>query len=77
MTSLVSMLKHMLMACVLIVVDLMVFWVFDVLHYHAQAEIVVRGKRLWVIHFLYILMHFVLALLIAYIIYTDIVNYLN
>ncbi|XP_060776800.1 DC-STAMP domain-containing protein 2 [Neoarius graeffei] len=39
-TNLVSMLKHVVMGCVVIVLDLMVFWVFDVLHYHAQEEIV-------------------------------------
>lgn len=51
MTGLVSMLKHMVMGCVVIALDLMVFWAFDVLHYHAQQEIVVRGKTLWVVLF--------------------------
>lgn len=62
MTNLVSMLKHMVMGCVVIVLDLMVFWVFDVLHYHAQEEIVASGKKLWIAHFLNTLIHSMQAL---------------
>ncbi|XP_017335314.1 DC-STAMP domain-containing protein 2 isoform X2 [Ictalurus punctatus] len=43
MTGLVSVLKHMVMGCVVIALDLMVFWVFDILHYHAQTEVVARA----------------------------------
>ncbi|XP_026795467.3 DC-STAMP domain-containing protein 2 [Pangasianodon hypophthalmus] len=42
-SGLVSMLKHMIMGCVVIAIELMVFWVFDILHYHAQEEIVARA----------------------------------
>lgn len=59
MTGLMSMFRHMVMGCVVIALDLMVFWVFDILHYHAQTEIVARGKGL--------LIHSMLALLLAYI----------
>lgn len=68
MTGLVSVLKHMVMGCVVIALDLMVFWVFDILHYHAQTEVVARGKRLCTVHFLYIVIHYMLAFLIGYII---------
>ncbi|KAK3551153.1 hypothetical protein QTP70_013908 [Hemibagrus guttatus] len=43
MTGLMSMFRHMVMGCVVIALDLMVFWVFDILHYHAQTEIVARA----------------------------------
>ncbi|KAK2854960.1 hypothetical protein Q7C36_006829 [Tachysurus vachellii] len=43
MTGLLFMLRHMVMGCVVIALDLMVFWVFDILHYHSQNEIVVRA----------------------------------
>ncbi|GAA6069972.1 DC-STAMP domain-containing protein 2 isoform X1, partial [Tachysurus ichikawai] len=43
MTGLLSMLRHMVMGCVVIALDLIVFWVFDILHYHSQNEIVARA----------------------------------
>ncbi|XP_027005389.2 DC-STAMP domain-containing protein 2 isoform X2 [Tachysurus fulvidraco] len=43
MTGLLSMLRYMIMGCVVIALDLIVFWVFDILHYHSQNEIVARA----------------------------------
>ncbi|XP_035387011.1 DC-STAMP domain-containing protein 2 [Electrophorus electricus] len=41
--GLVSLLRHMAMGCVVMALDLMVFWVFDILHHQAQGEIVARA----------------------------------
>ncbi|XP_062847765.1 DC-STAMP domain-containing protein 2 [Trichomycterus rosablanca] len=46
MTSLVSLLRHLAMGGVIIALDLMVFWMFDILHHHAQEEIVARAPVL-------------------------------
>ncbi|KAI5618237.1 DC-STAMP domain-containing protein 2, partial [Silurus asotus] len=43
MTGMMSMLKHLIIGCVMIFVDLMVYWVFDILHYHAKQEIVAKA----------------------------------
>lgn len=44
--GLVTLLRHMTMGCVVMALDLMVFWVFDMLHHQAQGEIVARGERI-------------------------------
>ncbi|XP_030638976.1 DC-STAMP domain-containing protein 2 [Chanos chanos] len=41
--GMLSVLKHLAMACVVIALDVMVFWVFDVVHHQAQGEIVARA----------------------------------
>ncbi|KAJ8290058.1 hypothetical protein GJAV_G00008250 [Gymnothorax javanicus] len=40
--SLVSVLKHAVMGCLVVALDLVVFWVFDVVHHLVQGEIVAR-----------------------------------
>ncbi|KAL7874213.1 hypothetical protein SRHO_G00051830 [Serrasalmus rhombeus] len=41
--GLVTLLQHMAVGCVVVALDLMVFWVFDMLHHQAQGEIVARA----------------------------------
>ncbi|KAF7708515.1 hypothetical protein HF521_017572 [Silurus meridionalis] len=43
MTGMLSTLKHLIMGCVMIVVDLIVYWGFDILHYYAKEEIVAKA----------------------------------
>ncbi|TSK34763.1 DC-STAMP domain-containing protein 2 [Bagarius yarrelli] len=50
MTGLVALIKHMVMGFMVILLDLMVFWVFDILHYYAQREIVARAPLVMDIH---------------------------
>ena len=42
--SSVSILRHVAMGCLGVVLDLVVFWAFDVVHHLAQGEIVARGE---------------------------------
>ncbi|KAJ8398485.1 hypothetical protein AAFF_G00427400 [Aldrovandia affinis] len=41
--SSVSILRHIAMGCLVVVLDLVVFWVFDIVHHLAQGEIVARA----------------------------------
>ncbi|KAL6488500.1 hypothetical protein MHYP_G00022410 [Metynnis hypsauchen] len=41
--GLVTLLQHMAVGCVVMALDLMVFWMFDMLHHQAQGEIVARA----------------------------------
>ncbi|KAM9489119.1 DC-STAMP domain-containing protein 2 isoform 2-T2 [Clarias gariepinus] len=43
MTGLASMFQYIIMGCVVIALDHMVFWAFDILHHHAQEEIVAKA----------------------------------
>ncbi|XP_015461387.3 DC-STAMP domain-containing protein 2 isoform X1 [Astyanax mexicanus] len=44
--GLVFLLKHLVVGCVVIGLDLMVFWVFDMVHHQAQGEIVARAPMI-------------------------------
>lgn len=41
-----SLLRYMAMSGILIAVDVLVFWVFDLVHHQAQGEIVTKGMQL-------------------------------
>ncbi|XP_036394574.1 DC-STAMP domain-containing protein 2 [Megalops cyprinoides] len=41
--SAVSILRHIVVGCLVVALDLMVFWIFDVVHHLAQGEIVARA----------------------------------
>ncbi|XP_055066160.2 DC-STAMP domain-containing protein 2 isoform X1 [Misgurnus anguillicaudatus] len=38
-----SLLRYIAMTCILIAIDLLVFWVFELVHHHAQSEIVTKA----------------------------------
>lgn len=38
-----SLLRYMAMSCILIAIDLLVFWVFELVYHQAQSEIVTKG----------------------------------
>jgi len=40
-----SLFRYMVMTVILIAVDLMVFWVFELVHHQAQGEIVTQGTQ--------------------------------
>lgn len=41
--QMLSLLRYMVMTVILIAVDFMVFWVFELVHHQAQGEIVTQG----------------------------------
>lgn len=43
--QMLSLLRYMVMTVILIAVDLMVFWVFELLHHQAQGEIITQGTQ--------------------------------
>lgn len=43
--QMLSLLRYMVMTVILIAVDLMVFWVFELVHHQAQGEIVTQGTQ--------------------------------
>jgi putative flippase GtrA len=42
--SAVSILRHIAMGCLVVALDLVVFWMFDLVHHQAQGDIVARGE---------------------------------
>lgn len=43
--QMLSLLRYMIMTVILVAVDLMVFWVFELVHHQAQGEIVTQGTQ--------------------------------